>query len=158
MVKQMRPTILNTEDHLFASLAGRPFAEVRAAYIALARLESGRRASVSAHMLQGGYEVVHGENTPDGREIIKVLGQTYALRPEIHAERLAAAFDAAKKAQPGTKSVVGTESLSAMVCPKCGDALQHTAVCPACAAGKLGYRHRYTCVCGGVDLISKDKL
>lgn len=98
--------------------------------------------------------------TTDGREIIRVQCAAYALRPEVHAARLAAAFDAAKKAkqEPETKSVVGTDSLSAIVCPKCGDNLQHTTVCPKCAAGKLGYRHRYACVCGGADLISKDAL
>lgn len=100
--------------------------------------------------------------TNDGREIVWSQGKAWALRPEVHAERLAAAFEAAKKARqepdPETKSVVGTESLSTMVCPKCGDSLQHTAVCPKCAAGKLGYRHRYTCVCGRVDLISKEAL
>lgn len=98
--------------------------------------------------------------TTDGREIIRAQGTAYALRPEVHAARLAAAFDAAKKAQPEpeTKSVVGSESLSLLVCPKCGDALQHASVCPACAAGKIGYRHRYTCVCGGVDLVSKEPL
>jgi hypothetical protein len=59
---------------------------------------------------------------------------------------------------PVTKSVIGTESLSQMICQKCGDALQHTTVCPKCAAGKLGYRHRYTCVCGGTDFISREIL
>jgi len=98
--------------------------------------------------------------TQDGREIVSVDGKQYALRPEIHTKRLIEAFESAKNArnETETKSVVGTESLSTMTCPKCGDSLQHTSVCPKCAAGKLGYRHRYTCVCGGVDLVSKEAL
>jgi len=98
--------------------------------------------------------------TPDGRVVFWFANQPWVLKKEAHAERLAQAFKAAKQAaqEAETKSVVGTESLSAMVCPKCGDALQHTTICPKCAAGKLGYRHRYTCVCGGVDLVSKEAL
>lgn len=139
-----------------------PWADVRAAFIARARLRNGRASAVQS-LVDAGLERVElaaGATKNDGREIVWVSGEAWALRPEIHAERLAHAFEEAKKHKHAseTKSVVGTESLSAMTCPKCGDALQHTAVCPACAAGKLGYRHRYTCVCGGVDLISKDKL
>ena len=101
--------------------------------------------------------------THDGREVLWVDGVAFAIRLADHIARLRADMDEAIAAETArraaeTKSVVGTESLSAMVCPKCGDSLQHTAVCPKCAAGKLGYRHRYTCVCGGVDLISKEAL
>ena len=137
-------------------------ADVRSAYIVRMSDALGRRNRVSAAMAGRGYERVDdmGPVTVDGREVVRVSSEAWALRPDIHAERLAAAFDAAKKRQPEpeTKSVVGTEALSAMACPKCGDSLQHTAVCPNCAAGKLGYRHRYTCVCGGVDLISREAL
>lgn len=154
--------ITPAKDRLFVDMARRLFADVRAAFIARARVESKRR-SFAQQMLEQDYETVDDTGaaiTTDGREIMRVNGRAYALRQEVHAERLALAFEAAKKVQSDaeTKSVIGTESLSSMVCPKCGDALQHTAVCPKCAAGKLGYRHRYTCVCGGVDLISKDKL
>lgn len=123
-----------------------------------------RREKIEDALVGEGFErvgVADGRSaTDDGRQVYHVAGRAYALRPDVHAERLAAALDAAKKRQPEpeTKSVVGTESLSAMACPKCGDSLQHTAVCPNCAAGKLGYRHRYTCVCGGVDLISREAL
>lgn len=103
----------------------------------------------------------------DGREVLDVGGQAIALRLDVHVERRRLALELAQKREverrerekdPETKSVVGTETLSAIVCPRCGDALQHAAVCPKCAAGKLGYRHRYTCVCGGADLVSKDAL
>lgn len=153
---------MSMSDRIFAAMMHKDFGAVRSAYIARAKVESGQVKSIAAHMAEQGYEAIDagGAVTDDGREIVRVRGQSYALRPDVHAERLAAAFKAAKKAQPEpeTKSVVGTESLSAIVCPKCGDSLQHTAVCPSCAAGKLGYRHRYTCVCCGVDLISKELL
>lgn len=138
------------------------FRDVREAWIARARMERDHTDS-SAWLRAHGYEEVVVDDgallTDDGREVIRLKGHPWALRPDVHAARLASAFDASKRVHTDeTKSVVGTESLSAIVCPKCGDALQHTSVCPKCAAGKLGYRHRYTCVCGGVDLISKDKL
>ncbi len=102
---------------------------------------------------------------PDGRRVFTLEGRRLVMTQEAHAAAVRSALSAAqaeKLQEPThpqkTKSVVGTESLSTMTCPKCGDALQHTAVCPKCAAGKIGYRHRYTCVCGGVDLISKDAL
>jgi len=137
-------------------------ADVRRAYIARMRDALGRKNSLEGQMVADGFCPV-GEPPgpmPDGRVAVSVGGQSWALRPEVHAAILTAAFGDAKKRQPAneTKSVVGTESLSSIVCPKCGDTLQHTAVCPACPAGKLGYRHRYTCGCGGADLISKDKL
>ncbi len=102
------------------------------------------------------------EYLPDGRAVLAVGGKRWVLHPSVHAERVAMSLDAARlaraRSEQEVRSVANTESLSAMVCPKCGDALQHTAVCPKCAAGKLGYRHRYNCVCGGVDLISKEAL
>jgi rubrerythrin len=141
------------------SLAAADVRDTIAAYI-----ESEERLSASCPMSAMGYEACleDGTITHDGREIVVVDNKRWVLRPEIHFERRAADFEVAKnsKSQPHQeiKSIVGTEALSAMVCPKCGDTLQHTAVCPKCAAGKIGYRHRYTCVCGGVDLVSKDAL
>lgn len=107
-----------------------------------------------------GYEPAEGEGlTSDGRQIVSSAGKSWALRKDLHAASVKRDLDDAKRRRGDeTKSVVGTESLSTMTCPKCGDSLQHTAVCPKCAAGKLGYRHRYTCVCGGVDMVSKEAL
>lgn len=98
--------------------------------------------------------------TADGRDVLRINGQAYALRQEIHIARMEKEFEAAKTAQTktSTKSVVGTEGLSGMVCPKCGDSLQYSAVCGACAAGKAGYKHRYSCVHGHVDFVSKEKI
>lgn len=139
-----------------------PWDDVRAAFIARAQLRQGR-ASAAQSLIDAGLERIQAARgsivTDDGREIVWASGEAWALRPDVHAERLASALEAARERNDAeTKSVVGTESLSQMVCPKCGDSLQHTKVCPACAAGELGYRHRYTCVCGGVDLVSKEPL
>lgn len=103
--------------------------------------------------------VVAGQILLDGVPVFWFARRAYALRPEVHAERLTTALEAQRLTQePEAKSVAGTEGMSAMVCPKCGDALQHTKVCPSCAAGKIGYSHRYACACGAVDMVSKEAL
>lgn len=139
------------------------FSRLRTAFIARARLESGRVADAKVWLDSQGYEEVDVPDgiqlTGDGREVVHAHGRAWALRPEVHKARLSLAFANSNPIpEENTKSVVGTESLSPLSCPKCGDALQHSTVCPKCAAGKLGYRHRYTCVCGGVDFVSKEKL
>lgn len=156
--------MIDKSEKLLATMLSTPFAIVRTAFIVRARVESARVDEEKHWLETSGFEFVTASTddnlTSDGREIVRSNGRAYALRPEIHAARLDAAFVEARNSrpEPETKSIVGTETLSAMVCPKCGDSLQHTAVCPKCAAGKLGYRHRYTCACGVVDLISKEKL
>lgn len=55
------------------------------------------------------------------------------------------------------KSVVGTEKITQLTCPRCGDALEYSKVCSACSAGKAGYRHRYICVCG-VSFVTTEQL
>lgn len=143
------------------------FEEVRSAWIARCRAENDRLDMVDESLIADGFERVEtdGPITADGREVMRIRGRAYALRAEVHTERLAQRFEAAKKRraekqpeQSETKSVVGTESLSSMVCPKCGDNLQHTSVCPKCAAGQRGYKHRYACACGAIEIISQEAL
>lgn len=153
---------MNTK--LFLRMKMLPHSEVVSTFVAYQRSENNNAEKGRASLVSEGFESVEDEGplTADGREVFEMFSKRWALRPDVHAERLAAAFAASRQAKPSpepeTKSVVGTESLSAMVCPRCGDALQHTAVCPKCAAGTLGYRHRYTCACGGADLVSKEAL
>lgn len=153
----------NLDEQIFSALMARDFEAARRAWIARALTES-QRIKPEQWLESRGYVTVDAADNvewmPDGRRVLRVRGAAYALRQDVHAERVRVALEAkrASTKTDETKSVVGTESLSAMVCPRCGDNLQHTAVCPKCAAGKLGYRHRYTCVCGGVDLISKEAL
>lgn len=160
--------MINARERLAAKMSVLPTADVCAAVAAWAELRHMTTDGVTHAMIGAGWEVVDADEDAvtlqDGREVLRIMGVAYALPIGTHRTRLAAAFEAAKQArpkpepEPETKSVVGTESLSRMICPECGDSLQHTAVCPKCAAGKLGYRHRYTCVCGGVDLVSKEAL
>jgi rubrerythrin len=157
-------------NKLFLRMKMLPNHEVTATYVAYQRSEHGNIERGCAAMADDGYEetTFPGRLLPDGREVIEIWGRRWALRADVHAERLAQAMEHARardasaaSARPETaetRSVAGTEGLSVLVCPKCGDALQHSLVCPACAAGKAGYKHRYACVCGGVDLVSRDQL
>lgn len=153
----------NLDEQIFAALMARDFEAARRAWIERALTES-QRIKPEQWLESRGYVAIDAADNvewmPDGRRVLRVRGTAYVLRPDVHAERVRVALEAkrASTKTDETKSVVGSESLSAMICPKCGDALQHTSVCPKCAAGKLGYRHRYTCVCGGVDLISREAL
>ena len=116
-----------------------------------------------AALLADGFEEVtdiHDEYlTTDGRELMWVENKAYALKSEIHNQRREEAFaEAARQNEEvETKSILGSEQLAAIVCPKCKEPVEYSTICGKCAAGKAGYRHRYTCVCG-VDFISKDRL
>ena len=156
--------MFSKKERVFAAMMSASFDDLRAAFITRSKMKSSGTVSAQQFMDHQVYELITAPDnaviTDDGREILRVNGQAWVLQPEEHTERLRLAFDSAKErsTESEPKSVVGTESLSTMTCPKCGDMLQYTSVCPNCAAGKLGYRHRYTCVCGGTDLISKEAL
>lgn len=159
--------MLTKQEKLISYLDRLPIVDVRTAWINRVRAEHEREDRVESDLVESGMERVEcdGPLMPDGREVMRVRGRAYALRPEVHAERLAQRFEAARQRQteqetkePETKSVVGTESLSAMICPVCGDSLQHTSVCPKCSAGQRGYKHRYACACGAIEIISQEAL
>lgn len=59
--------------------------------------------------------------------------------------------------KPIEKSISGSEGVSSLVCPRCGDSIEHSDLCPACKPYTLGYRYKYSCVCG-VNFITTEKL
>lgn len=171
--------MLSHTDRLHQFLSKFDHATVRTAYIQRVKEESGRIADTRQWMLDNGFELIDAPAdrllTDDGREILRAHGKSWALKPEVHAQRLAEALEAQKqrdaadvgadrRVRPNTvdpdqttKSVAGTEALAEITCPKCGDAMQRSHVCPKCAAGKAGLKYRYTCPCG-VEFVTKDKL
>lgn len=140
-----------------------PFDVVRAAYISRARLESGRIAD-SRQMMQGnGFELIDAPDdrllTDDGREILHAHGKAWALKPEIHAQRVAEAVEYARQRseampasqQPATPPATCTALIDGQLC---GGTLIRAAVCPRCALGKSGVAATLTCdVCGHVTAI-----
>lgn len=159
--------MITTKERIISRLRGLSNDDVREIVRAWAISSVRKSKSLRDAIVADGFEPVDvsvgAQYIGDGdelRPVIWVRDSAYALPAEEHRRRRDEAIRAAENvAGPQeTRSVAGSESMAPMSCPKCGDSLQHTKVCPACAAGKLGYRHRYTCVCGGVDLISKEAL
>ena len=143
-----------------------PFAEVKKAYAIKAKMERGRIEFVDNAMSRAGFELVQPGNgmlTDDGREILHAHGKAWALRPEIHAKRLAKAMeqarqrDAAMVAQQEPSPPKSPTVCSALIDGQlCGGTLVRAAVCPRCALGKSGVTATLTCdVCGHVTAIIK---
>lgn len=139
------------------------FDRVREAFISRSKTENNRVDKSRLWMSEHGYEEVVADDgrllTDDGREIVFAHKKKWALVPEEWEKRRSLALDEARyeKENAETKSVAGTESLSILTCPRCGDSFQKTHVCPSCAAGRAGYFFRYNCPCG-VEFVSKDDL
>ena len=121
-------------------------------------------------MLENGFEMLNVSAdallTDDGREILHAHGKAWALRPEIHAKRLAEAMEQARQrdaaqadqqqpqpAQPPHPPTICTSLIDGQLC---GGTLIRAAVCPRCALGKQGVAATLTCdVCGHVTAIMR---
>lgn len=136
---------------------------VNEAFTNRVKTEGDRVEESKRWLLSNGYEVVSVDDgkrmTPDGREILHAHGLKWALSQEEWTKRKGVAIgeEVARMKMIETKIIAGTEELSGIVCPKCKDSLQYSHICPNCAAGKAGFKHMYSCVCG-VELVSKEKL
>lgn len=145
-----------------------PKEKVVAAYVAYMQKINENNEKGRLYLKTKGYEEVsvHSKMTEDGRMVFESYGKKWAQQKEKHDAEIEESIDSAIVAkvlssggkQVETKSVTNTEGLSSFVCPKCSENLQCFAVCPACAAGKIGYTHRYTCINGCVDFVSKEKV
>lgn len=158
--------MLYTKDKLISSLDYIDFPTVRAAFIARARLESGRIADVRQWMQDNGFEVLDVPAdqllTDDGREVLRAYGKAWALKPEIHAQRLAEAMEQARKRDAAMAAQQSQPSQSPTTCTAlidgqlCGGTLTSAAVCPRCALGKSGVVATLTCdVCGHVTAVMR---
>lgn len=144
------------------------FDSVRALWISRARAESGRRVDSEKIMRENEFELVDEDVdsilTDDGREILRAHGKAWALRPEIHAQRLAEALeqakqrDAAKRPQDKTAAANNPPTTCAALIDGqlCGGVLSATSVCPKCALGKQGVAQIMTCdVCGAQTAVMR---
>ena len=141
------------------------FYDVRAAFIARAKQEAGRKKTTQTLMLESGFELldipVDQLLTDDGREVLRAHGKAWALRPEIHSQRLAVAMEQAHQRdaalagqqQQATPPTVCASLIDGQLC---GGTLVRAAVCPRCALGKSGVEATLTCdVCGHVTAIMR---
>ena len=95
-----------TAEKIQGVLSRSDFPTVRAAFIARARLESGRIADTRQWMLDNGFELLDVPAdrllTDDGREILRAHGKAWALKPEVHAQRVAEAIEHARQRSEAT--------------------------------------------------------
>lgn len=141
------------------------FSTIRAAYIARARLESGRITNARQMMRDSGFEQVDVSDdallTSDGREILRAFGRAWALLPEIHAKRREEAIAAGQRhaeAKRAAQQPQGqqTTCMALIDGQLCGGTLAMAPVCPRCALGKSGVAGTLTCdVCGHVTAIMR---
>jgi rubrerythrin len=119
------------------------FSTLRTLWIFRARAESGRIANDRAWMIENGYEEVEAAGgavaLEDGREILRTAKKAWALRMDVHTERLSAALRSARK-EPSAG-----EGLAAVLCPACKSAMAKSPVCPNCSKGKAGFK--ILCIC-----------
>lgn len=157
--------MITSSEKLSAHLAMHDMSIVRASYISRCRLESGRISDTRIWMVEHGFEVIDVPDgcllSDDGREILRAHGKAWALRPEIHATRLAEALDQAR--QRDAADAQSTQPLTQpTLCPAlidgqlCGGTLSATHVCPKCALGKQGVAQVLTCdVCGAQTAVMR---
>lgn len=146
------------------------FNDARKLWIYRARHEAGKVFSARDLMQANGFEIVDIQAkqllTDDGREVLRAHGKAWALRPEIHAQRLAEAMEqarqhdaaqAAQQPQPAKPSAPPAICTSLIDGQLCGGALIRVVVCPRCALGKSGVVATLTCsVCGHVTAVMKE--
>lgn len=154
-------------EKITIGLAQLNMSEVEALYSKRVAIESDRQRGAVDYLASQGYEVVSedGKLTSDGREIVRVAGESWALKPEIHAQRLAAAMEQARQrdaaiaeqqAQQSKQATQPTTCTSLIDGQLCGGNLVRAAVCPRCALGKMGVAATLTCdVCGHVTAIMR---
>lgn len=153
-------------DRAAVFIAHADFVVVREAFVARARAEAGRNAILRGVVRDAGYEQVSVDPsallTPDGREVLRLCGRTWALLPEIHAQRLAEAMEVARQRdaamaaqqQPATPPTTCAALIDGQLC---GGTLVKTPVCPRCALGKSGVAATLTCdVCGHVTAVMRE--
>lgn len=141
------------------------FRAARDLWIYRAKHEAGRIADSARAMLDKGFERVEVTGaallTDDGREVLRAHGKTWALKPEIHALRVAEAMERARQRseamaaqqQPATPSTTCAALIDGQLC---GGTLINAPVCPRCALGKSGVAATLTCdVCGHVTVIMR---
>ena len=96
--------------------------------------------------LDTGWEVIeHTENstvTSDGRPIA-MIGNTFLTL--THEELKRRLDDAKYQPQPPAQEPAKAETITALICPKCGDVVAKQSICPSCKLGKAGFK--VLCIC-----------
>lgn len=141
--------MMTKQEKLKALMLALPVKVVRRVFTEWKTITDARINDVRAAILADGFEEVaapaDAAALPDGREILHVGGQTYALPIDVHRERLEAAMQAAKSQQHVPQPQRPGEGLTAVLCPLCHSAMAKSPICPNCAKGKQGYKILCSC-------------
>jgi hypothetical protein len=138
------------------------FATVSTAFISRALTENKRKVAKTVETFDA-FEEVQDPGTlllPDGREVRKFEGKTYALKMSEHQKRLEAAFLLQQNTN-STEAMSVNEHISTISCPQlvagrpCGGTLNVKTVCGMCVSKKLGYNYRYSSDYCGIDIVTK---
>lgn len=157
--------MITEKEKMAALINSVKWEDVKSAYVLRARLAAGRISTARQWMLDNGFELIDLLEGPlltdDGREILRAHGRAWALRPEIHAQRLAEAMEVARQRdaamaaqqQPATPPTTCAALIDGQLC---GGTLVQAPVCPRCALGKSGVAATLTCdVCGHVTAVMR---
>lgn len=164
--------MVNDTEKLHSVLSKMSMNVVRRAYIDRVSVEIGRTSDAHQWLINAGFEQIDipaGQLlTDDGREVLMAHGKAWALKPEIHAKRLAEAMEqarqrdaalAAQKEQTANTATQATTCAALIDGQLCGGTLIRAAVCPRCALGKSGVAATLTCdVCGHVTAIMRGEV
>jgi len=158
--------MIDFRDKLYFLMLRTSFEHVRTAFVQRSRVENDRRDNERMWIEEQGFESLDIPTdqllTTDGREVLRAHGKAWALRPDIHAQRLAEALDqarqrdaaiAAQSTQPLTQLAICTAVIDGNLC---GGDLTLTPICPRCALGKQGVAQVLTCdVCGAQTAVMR---
>lgn len=161
--------MLNKNEKLLGYIDRLPLDHVRRAWVNRVRAEHDRQDKIEAALIADGLERVEADGpiTADGREVMRIRGRAYALRPEAHAERLKRAFEAGRTRNAEKQAAQQPEvreAIAATTCPQmhdgkpCGGTLNRRGVCPGCVTGRMGYKYRYQCDTCGFDIVTREEL
>lgn len=159
--------MIKRAEKLFAIMSSMPPAQVKAvirdwSMVMLKKMKDRRQ-----YLIDFGFEEIEIESltnemmTPDGRGVLWSAGKAWALKPEVHAQRLAEAMEQARQrdaalAGQQQQAKPPTACTSLIDGQLCGGTLNRAAVCPRCALGKSGVTATLTCdVCGHVTAIMR---
>lgn len=159
--------MITEKEKMVALINSVKWEDVKSAYVLRARLAAGRISTARQWMLDKGFERVEVPDdallTDDGREVLRAHGKAWALKPGVHAQRLAEAFEQAKQRDMALKQAKHNEAetppstCAALIDGQlCGGTLIKASVCPRCALGKSGVAATLTCdVCGHVTAVMR---
>lgn len=155
-----------TINRLFERMSAAGLECTRSAYISFIKARKLRTDEGRSMMIDSGYEesAADGPVLQDGRDVVELFGKKWALRPDVHAERVRIALELAQEnaatrraeRQPDSEEGAAVMCLQLIDDQLCGGNITRESVCPRCALGRRGVVATLTCdVCGAVTAVMR---